>query len=35
MGAFRVLFRIANDEVRILHIRRAAMQVAEPEELRE
>jgi len=33
VGTFRVLFRIADEEVRVLHIRRAAMREADPEEL--
>ena len=32
-GGYRVLFTIAGDEVRILHIRRAAMDVASPDEI--
>lgn len=33
VGTFRVLFRIVDDEVRILHIRRAAMRDATPDDL--
>jgi plasmid stabilization system protein ParE len=32
-GAYRVLFTITDDEVRILHIRRATMDVASPDDL--
>ena len=32
-GCYRVLFTIAGDEVRILHIRRAAMDVASSDDL--
>lgn len=32
---YRVLFRITSGEVRILHIRRAAMNPADPDELRD
>lgn len=32
-GAFRALFTIADDEVQILHIRRAAMDTASPGDL--
>lgn len=32
-SVFRVLFTISDDEVRVLHIRRAVMDTASPEEL--
>ena len=32
-GTYRALFTIAEDEVRVLHIRRAVMDTASPEEL--
>lgn len=32
-GAYRALFTIEGDEVRVLHIRRAAMDIAAPDEL--